>query len=342
MNGFSLSLANNQSNMNFYTAISFSKPAFQFSYSDAIMLLGSCFVENMGSRMERYKFKMDVNPFGTLYNPLSIASSLDRLLDPKEYGVEDLFMIDGVYHSFDHHSRFSATTSEETLNLINQRLQKSAHFLAQCNRLIVTFGTAWVYRLRETGEVVANCHKRPEREFSRERLNSDQIIAIWTSLIEKLVKKNPDIRLLFTVSPIRHWKDGAHGNQLSKATLLLAIDELCRLFPKHCDYFLAYELLLDELRDYRFYADDMIHPSELAINYIWNQFVEHRITQQSREVMKICEEIQKAVEHRPFNPNSEAYQQFIFQTLLKMNRLSDKFPYFDFSKEKEYLNSKLK
>lgn len=329
--------------MDFRTSISYPKEAFRISYSDRIMLLGSCFVENMGSRLEQCKFQTDINPFGTLYNPLSIASAIEQLITPVEYAPEDLFLSGGLYHSFHHHSRFSASSVEETLDSINSRLRASARFFSRCDCLMVTFGTAWAYRLRATGEIVANCHKLPERDFVRERLTPERIANVWQDLLERIYETRPGMRVLFTVSPIRHWKDGAHGNQLSKSALLLAIDELCGRFPvRQCDYFPAYEIMMDELRDYRFYAEDMIHPSSTAIAYIWEQFVENRIDPQSREIMKCCNDILKAVEHRPFNPKSEAYRQFIFQTMLKIDRLNDNFPFFDFSKEKEYLNSKLK
>ena len=329
--------------MDFYTPVSYPKVTFRISYSDSIMLLGSCFVENMGNRLEQYKFKTDINPFGTLYNPLSIASSIERLISPVEFTADDLFQSGGQFHSFQHHSRFSASSVEETLDLMNTRLSSSASFFSQCSCLLVTFGTAWVYRLRKTGKDVANCHKLPESEFIRERLTPEQIVNVWKDLLERIYRNHPGIRVLFTVSPIRHWKDGAHGNQLSKAVLLLAIDALCEYFPAlQCEYFPAYEIMMDELRNYRFYAEDMIHPSSTAVSYIWEKFLENKVAPQSMEIMKSCKEIQKAVEHRPFNPQSAAYRQFIIQTLLKIERLNDKFPYFDFSKEKEYLNSKLK
>lgn len=328
--------------MDFYTHISYSKPLFRLSYSNKIMLLGSCFVENIGKRLEKYKFDTDINPFGTLYNPFSIATAINRLIEQKEYAVSDLIEADGTYHSYDHHSRFSGSCRESVITHINDRLHNSALFFSKCNYLLVTFGTAWVYSLRENGKIVANCHKMPERLFERKRVTPEQITETWTDLLKNILQTNSNIKVLFTVSPIRHWKDGAHGNQLSKSALLIAIDNLCSLFPGVCDYFPSYEIMMDELRDYRFYAEDMIHPSETATDYIWERFVETIISDDSRDTMKTCLEISKAVEHRPFNPDSESYKRFIFQTLLKIDRLNDKFPFFDFSKERNYLNSKLK
>lgn len=328
--------------MEFYTHLTYSKPIFQFSYEDRIMLLGSCFVENMGIRMEDLKFRTDINPFGTLYNPASIASALNRLMDPVPFHEKDLFYSGGLYHSYLHHSRFSATSSELCLKQINNRLQLSADFFRQCERLIITFGTSWVYKLKETDNIVANCHKQPERIFNRERLDVASIVSTWKEVIEKIKKINPNIKILFTVSPIRHWKDGAHGNQLSKSVLLLAIDKLNQLFPDMTAYFPSYEIMMDELRDYRFYADDMLHPSAQAIDYIWQKFVEQEITEESKLIMKTCMDIKKAVEHRPFNPDSEAYRQFIMQTLLKIDQLNEKIIFFDYSKERNILKSKIK
>ena len=328
--------------MDFYTHISLPEPPFRFSYEMPILLLGSCFSENVGKRLDEAKFQVDINPFGTLYNPLSIVDALIRLESPRPFTADDLFCSGGLYHSFRHHSRFSALSVEECLEGINRRLEHSSAFLRKCGRLMITFGTSWVYRLKENGEVVANCHKLPDRLFLRERLSVSQIVTSWSDVLEKLWKACPELKVLFTVSPIRHWKDGAHGNQLSKATLLLAIDELNRMYPDNTAYFPSYEIVMDELRDYRFYAEDMIHPSGQAIDYIWERFVESELTPDAKELLKKCEEIRKAVEHRPFNPESEAYRQFILQTLLKIDRLNEKMTFFDFSKERIVLKSKLK
>ena len=206
--------------------------------------------------------------------------------------------------------------------------------------MIVTFGTAWVYKLKSNGQIVANCHKLPEKMFEREMLSVQDITEDWKQVLRSLWEQNPELKLLFTVSPIRHWKDGAHGNQLSKATLLLAIEELQKEFPKQIFYFPAYEIMMDELRDYRFYADDMLHPSALAVEYIWQRFTESMLSDESKGILKEWGEIQKALNHKPFQPESEAYKQFISQTLLKIERLNEKFPYFDNTNETEILKKK--
>ncbi|MDH6312340.1 hypothetical protein M2137_001110 [Parabacteroides sp. PFB2-10] len=320
--------------MIFYTPVAKEKDPLMFSYADTIMLLGSCFTENIGKRLVDNKFQTDINPFGILYNPASVAQAIRRLIRPGRFREEDLFLYEGAYHSYAHHSRFSMPSQTETLEAINRRLEESAEKLQHTTRLVVTFGTAYVYRLKNNGAIVANCHKQPATLFDREQLTVDEIFADWHDLLLSLWEHNPKVKLLFTVSPIRHWKDGAHGNQLSKATLLLAIDRLQKTFPGQIDYFPAYEIMMDELRDYRYYADDMLHPSSLAIEYIGQRFEENRFTDETKQILSEWRKIRKAIEHRPFQQDSDAHQQFIHQTLLKMEEFQKKFPSFDLRKER--------
>lgn len=327
--------------MELYTYIHIPRAPFRFSCTERMLLLGSCFAENIGTRLAENKFNVDINPFGTLYNPASIAAALRRLLHPERFTAGDLLQHEGVYHSFSHHSRFSSTSETECLRNINDRLEASTNEFRKTTYLVVTLGTAYVYRLKSSGEVVANCHKLPEKMFDRSMLTVGEIIAEWKELLLSLWKQNPDLKILFTVSPIRHWKDGAHGNQLSKATLLLAVDELQAAYPERIAYFPAYEIMMDELRDYRFYATDMLHPSELAIDYIWQRFTENFLSDETKGILKEWAEIQKAINHRPFQPESDAYKRFISQTLLKMERINEKFPSFDLTKEMEIIKSKL-
>jgi len=283
----------------------------------------------------------DLNPFGTLYNPASIAQAVRILLRPERFTAKDLFFSNDIYQSFSHHSRFSSPSQDECLKNINDRLFSSASSIRNCKRMIITFGTAWVYKLKSNNQIVANCHKLPEKMFDRTMLSVESIVEEWKKLLLSLWEQNPELKILFTVSPIRHWKDGAHNNQLSKATLLLAIEQLQTEFKEQTFYFPAYEIMLDELRDYRFYADDMFHPSALAIEYIWQRFIEKMMTNDSQQIIREWSEIQKAINHKPFQPQSEAYKQFILQTMLKMKRLNDKFPYFDIQFEMDVLNKKI-
>ena len=205
--------------------------------------------------------------------------------------------------------------------------------LAQTDMLIITLGTAWVYRLKEDGRVVGNCHKVPEREFQRQRLSVDEIVETFVALLDRLWALNPGARVLLTVSPVRHLKDTLHGNQLSKSTLLLAVDELCSRYPEQLHYFPAYEVVIDELRDYRFYADDMAHPSSQAVEYVWQRFVEHCTDEASHLFMAEWSKVARALEHRPFRPDSEQYRQFIRQIMLKIKELKEKFPYLEVQNE---------
>lgn len=307
--------------MDFRTQVKPEKVSFTFSHTTPIVLLGSCFAENIGEKLADHFFPIDINPFGTLYNPASVAEGLRMLVSGRQLQTSDLFRHEGAFHSFTHHSRFSAATEEACLRKINERLQSSAITLREAERLVVTFGTAWVYKLKSDGRIVGNCHKLPDNMFERLRLSVDEIVADWHNLIETLHQNNPSLKILFTVSPVRHWKDGANGNQLSKATLLLAIDELRRLYPDYVAYFPAYEIMMDELRDYRFYADDMLHPSTLAVDYIWETFSNTYLASESRKLLKELAGIRRALNHKPFNPENEPYRAFLKQTIEKAESL---------------------
>lgn len=226
--------------MELYTRILLPKARFSFSYEDRVVMMGSCFAENIGRKLEENKFSVDINPFGTLYNPASVAEGLRMLLRPERFTPGDLFQHEGIYHSFTHHSRFSAPSEEECLGHINSRLSESSDFLRKATRLVITLGTAFVYRLKSDGRIVSNCHKLPEKMFDRQRLSTQEIVEDWKPLLLALWEQNPALKILFTVSPIRHWKDGAHENQLSKATLLLATDALQKDYPDRIAYFPAY------------------------------------------------------------------------------------------------------
>ena len=261
-----------ENRMNFQTSVELPAGMPSVSHADHILLMGSCFAENIGRQLMDAGFQLDLNPFGILYNPLSVSSALREIIRNKEYNKQDLFAYKDLWHSPMHHGSFSAFTPEETLHTINSRLHHAYKKLPELNWLIVTMGTAYVYKQKESGQVVANCHQLPESHFLRYRLSVEEIVEDYTALITEMSALNPDLKWLFTVSPIRHIRDGMHANQLSKSTLLLAIDRLQQLFPERVFYFPSYEIILDELRDYRFYADDMLHPSPLAIRYLWECF----------------------------------------------------------------------
>ena len=327
--------------MNFRTQVELPERATEIRHSERMMLFGSCFAENIGNLLEGNKFRCDVNPFGILYNPKSIAMSLRHILQKEAYGETDLFMAHGRWHSWMHHSDFSSPSPEETLAKANSRLAKAKENFVKADWLILTFGTAYVYIHKEKGMVVGNCHKMPERMFTRSRLDVKTIVEEWQDVLKKCREINPNLKVLFTVSPIRHAKDGMHGNQLSKATLLLAVDELCRTCPG-CFYFPSYEIMMDELRDYRFYADDMLHPSRMAVEYLWECFSKCYFKEQTHVVMKEWAEIRRGLEHKPFDPESEAYRNFLSQIVLKIARIKEKFPYLEVQKELELCECRLK
>ena len=318
--------------MEFRTPIEWHGESEEIKYSDHVLLMGSCFAENVGGLLLENKFSCDVNPFGILYNPLSIAKALRQMLDGKVYTMDDLFDSGGQWHSWMHHSSFSSTDADECLNRINSRLEKAASALPRTSWLIMTWGTAFVYE--KDSEVVGNCHKQPDRLFTHRLLDVDTICGEWNDTLREAKQRFPGLKVMLSVSPIRHLKDGLHGNQISKSVLLLAIDRLCRELD-FCHYFPSYEIVMDELRDYRFYAEDMLHPSPLAVKYIWECFCSTYMSKDTQRVMKEWADIQKGLAHRPFNPDSDAYRRFLSQIVLKIEELKEKFPYFEVQKELE-------
>jgi hypothetical protein len=326
----------------FYTNVDIPKLNWETGYSKTNMFLGSCFTENVGNRLRDLKFKVDINPFGILYNPVSVANGLQILLQKKKFEPEDLVFHNGLWHSFSHHGRFSFPTAEESLDAINSRIERSYEFLKKADFLFITFGTAWIYKLKKSGQPVSNCHKIPATEFERKRLSVSDIVSVYIELLAEIKRINPGIKIVFTISPIRHWKDGAIENQRSKATLLLAVDEIIRKSNNDfCAYFPAYEIVMDELRDYRFYADDMIHISDVAVNYIWEKFVSYIVEDKSREIALEIEKIVKAKEHKPSGRNLSEYKKFVVKVLQQINMIEKKFGYIDLKEEQQYFTIKL-
>ena len=326
--------------MNFRTVIDFPRHPGYMDHRQHILLLGSCFVENIGKWLQQRKFDVDINPFGTLYNPLSIAQSWARIVDGTPLSPNDLFCDHGLWHSYYHHSRFSGSDPERVLSDMNQRIATAHSRLPETNRIVFTWGSAFVYRLKTTGEIVANCHKQPATHFIRELLTVDEIVAQWRGIVQQIEKQLPQCRLLFTVSPIRHLSDGAHGNQISKATLLLAIEQLQREF-EICDYFPSYEIMMDDLRDYRFYDTDMAHPSTAAITYISEILTEAYLSDESRQIASQWLKIATALAHRPLNPQQTEYAVFLKNTLQKIMQFQQAYPYINVSDEIDELTTRI-
>lgn len=309
--------------------------ALKISHRDRAFCIGSCFAEHMGSRLQNLKFPIFLNPAGIAYNPVSISRTLNLLLSDEEYCPEDLFEDQGLWHSFDHHGSFSHPDQQAALDHINTTLQKARTFLEQANRLIVTLGTAHVFIFKKTGKTVANCHKLPAREFVQQRLSLSEVVNVLGNAFEKLQKSSGgSLQIILTVSPVRHLRDGFVKNQLSKATLLLAAEELCRDFS-FIQYFPSYEILLDDLRDYRFYAEDMAHPNQLAIDYIWQYFESAFFDEATRQLCRQFEKLSAAARHRPFHPGTPAYRAFLKKQEEAVLELEKRYPYLDFSMEKK-------
>lgn len=326
--------------MEFRTKIDIPESSLSISHKHKILMLGSCFIENIGKLLTDNKFDVNLNPFGVLYNPQSLSQAIRLLIENRKFTDKDIFEYKGLYHSFYHHGSFSSIDKVNCLTGINKQLEKASGDLLQADVLFVTFGTAYVFKSKEIDMVVGNCHKLPASYFDRYRLNVDEITDDWEELIKKLRQINPKLKILFTVSPIRHLKDGAHDNQLSKSTLLLAIDKL-QQSVSDTYYFPSYEIVLDELRDYRFYNDDMVHPNDTAIKYIWERFAEIYLSTESISIINEWRKIFLALNHRPLNEQSEEYKLFLRQTLLKLKAFNEKYPYICCSNEISCLENKL-
>jgi hypothetical protein len=328
--------------MSFFTEINIPEFPWKMDYTKSMMFFGSCFSENMGQKLLDMKFNIDLNPFGILYNPVSIANSLKILLEKRLFTKYDLFQDQGQWNSFYHHSRFSDSDRELALEKINSRIVQSHEFLAKADFLLITFGTSWVYEYNRTGQIVSNCHKVPAGQFKRYRLDVAAVTTLYSELIKELLRFNPKLKVVFTVSPIRHWKDGAVENQLSKAVLLLAIDQLIKVQGNDsCKYFPSYELMMDELRDYRFYAEDMIHISPVAVDYIFERFSRVIITPESLVTARQILKIRKNLAHRPVKGTSPEHEKFLLYNVEEINKLTINFPYLNFSKEREQLEQDL-
>jgi hypothetical protein len=294
--------------MEWCTRVGATNPGFSIDYRSKLLLVGSCFAENMGRKLDYHGFDVEVNPCGIVYNPLAAANVLELLVKGKRFEERDLLPTHGKWASLYHHGAFSDADPANCLEGLNARLEKGERTLRDADLLVMTWGTAWIYTHVARNVVVTNCHKLPEREFTRRRATVEEIVARYLEIIPAARALNPRLRVLFTVSPIRHWRDGAHGNQLGKATLLLAIEQLqARLADVY--YFPAYEIVLDELRDYRFYARDMLHLSPVAIDHVWECFKESFVQPSVLPVMRQVEALRQRAAHRPLHPDETDNEQ---------------------------------
>lgn len=318
--------------MQFRTKIPIPQSNFPIDYNSKIVSLGSCFAENMAVKFDYFKFENICNPFGIIFNPVSIEKMIYRMLNQFFYTEKDVFFHNERWHCYEVHSDCSNANKDEFIENLNAVLRASLIQLFQASHIIITYGTSWVYRNIESNAIVANCHKVPQKEFSKEILSVEIIGKSMKNTIDLIQKINPTVNFIFTVSPVRHLKDGFVENQVSKAHLISAIHKVLQVPPSGAEgaYFPGYEIMMDELRDYRFYAEDMIHPTQVAIDYIWQRFSETTISKESHPVMDEVETIQKGLAHRPFDPNSESHQQFLSKLQTKCAKLVSQYSFIKF------------
>jgi hypothetical protein len=321
--------------MKLQTQIPLQKAKNQIDYSSHILLLGSCFSENIGAKFSYFKFRNTQNPLGILFHPLAIERMISRAVQNELYTQEDLFYHNERWHCFDAHSDLSDISKEKVLEDLNAALLETREKLLSTTHIIITLGTAWVYEYKKTGSVVANCHKVPQKEFDKHLLTVDEITASLQRTLEQIEPINTIAQVVFTISPVRHLKDGFVENQRSKAHLITALHNLLSVPPLGARglrglYFPSYEIMMDELRDYRFYGADMVHPNELAIDYIWEKFQEVWIVDEAKEVVKKIDDIQRGLNHIPFNSESEQHQKFKKSLNHKIKILQQEFSFMKF------------
>ncbi len=321
--------------------------ATKINHQQKILLIGSCFTENLGTKLKQYKFSVLENPNGILFNPISITKSIEWYIINKKYTAEELFYQNECWNSWQHHSRFSHPDKEQCLQAINQSQQQAHEFLKDADWVAITLGSAFAYALPGsedaiaagvTGDVVANCHKVPTDKFDKKLLSLNEVTTALQQMLDKLSAYNPKIKIIFTISPVRHLRDGFIENNRSKATLIHAVSLLAD-GQQNIFYFPAYELVIDDLRDYRFYAEDMVHPNYAATNYVWQKFVTACIDEPSQKLMKQINTINAAKSHKPFNPTSQQHKAFLQTNLERVNELCKQYPYINFEEEKKHFTS---
>lgn len=315
--------------MQFRTQIPIKKSDHPIDYDSKVVAFGSCFAVNMAEKFAYFKLPNTVNPFGILFHPLALEKSIDFALSGKVFDAADLFFHNGQWHCFAVHSELSNPDQNQLLDRLNGIVKALQVQLHEATHLILTLGTAWVYRNTSTQEIVANCHKIPQKQFTKELLPVSTIEAALETLIAKIQTVNPHCKMLFTVSPVRHIKDGFAENQRSKSHLIAAVHSVLEN-QDTASYFPSYEILMDELRDYRFYTADMLHPNALAVDYIWERFSQTHISEESHATMDVIDNIQKALAHRPFYQESEQHQLFLHNLQQKIERLQTQFPQIQF------------
>jgi hypothetical protein len=320
--------------MEFFLPFQIQSFPFSISYRDKILFIGSCFSEEIGNKMEELKFDVLQNPNGILYDPISISDSLNSYMENKVYKEEDLFELNGLWHSWKHHSSFSGIDKEDVLKKINHSQNTAHQYLKQANFLIITFGTSFNYEIKNNHQNVANCHKAPSTFFNKKLLSVDEITSSILSALTALKLFNPALKIIFTISPVKHVRDGVVENNRSKARLIEAAHSIIEQ-KQNAFYFPSYELVTDVLRDYRFYKDDMVHPNEAAVNFVFEKFCESVLDVEATKIMKEIKNIIKAVNHKPFFKESEEHKKFVATQIKNISNMESDYPFIDFSKERK-------
>ncbi|MDH0658736.1 GSCFA domain-containing protein [Empedobacter sp. GD03865] len=326
--------------MQFRTTFQIQSSDFKLNHQHKILTIGSCFSDEIGKRLTDLKFDGLINPFGVIFNSHSIQNLIERSIQKKYFTTADVHQNGEEFFCFDVHSSFNALTKEAVLEELNLTLDQVHDYILSCDVLMITLGTSWIYEWKTSNQVVANCHKVDAKQFEKRLLTTEENLKSLELIVSDLKNINPTIRIITTVSPVRHTKDGMIENNVSKARLLDALYQLS-LQNNQVEYFPSYELVLDDLRDYRFFKEDLIHPSKQAVDYIWEKFSETYFEQSTQTIIQKINKVISAINHRPFNEESENHQQFLVKTIALMNEL-EKGNQLDFLAEKELLKSKIK
>lgn len=321
--------------MNFFTPINIKPLDPPVSYRNKILLVGSCFTEHIGNYLAEVKFNTLQNPNGILFDPVSVCSSLVSYIHNKQYSADDLFTLNEGWHSWQHHSRFSKPDRETSLKMINESQQAAHDFIRQADWLIITLGSSFVYKLAETGMPVANCHKAQPQTFHKHLSTIEEIVTGFDGTLHQLFRFNQHLRVIFTISPVRHLRDGVVDNNRSKARLIESVHHLVNKFDR-LYYFPAYELVIDVLRDYRFYDIDLAHPNYAATQFVLEKFTESCLDEEAQELSEEIKRLVVARRHKPFNADSSQHRQFLQTQLNKTRQLQERYPFLDFKKEIEY------
>jgi hypothetical protein len=329
--------------MKFHFEFDVKKLSPPINHRHRLFLIGSCFTENIGEKLRRSKFEVHENPNGILFNPVSVADAITSYIDNSRITQDDLFYFNEGWHSWKHHSRFSALTAEEALEKINSSTKNAHDFLKETDYILITLGSAWIYTLTTNAlnaklpSVAANNHKAPSDWFFRRLMTPEEVLQGMDNLIHRLFRFNKKLNIIFTISPVRHLREGVVENNRSKAALIQAVHHLIEKFDR-IYYFPAYELVIDDLRDYRFYAEDLVHPNYLATEYVWEKFAGACMEEKTKGLIEEIRSINLAYHHKAFNPSSEQHRKFLQSFYQRTVTVQEKYPYLDFQKELEYFS----